>query len=259
MDCEAMTTKRQTKANRTWPIKIFTLGKFEIISTRKSPSRSRKAQHKPLNMLKSIIAFGGKSVSKEALTDVLWPDSEGDAATQSFATTLHRLRKLLGNKKAIKMRESLVSLNPEIVWLDTWAFESVIDEVRNDPDQFLQLLEKALPLYHGHFLPTDYGEPWTTSIRERLRSKFLRNVGKICEHWEKQGDLERAVDCYLKALEVDDLSEKFYRNLMANYIKLGQNAEAVSVYNRCLRVFEAALGVKPSEKTRAIYRSIISE
>jgi two-component SAPR family response regulator len=210
-------------------------------------------------MLKSLIAFGGKSVSKEALIDVLWPDSEGDAATQSFATTLHRLRKLLGNKKAIRLQESLVSLDPNIVWLDTWAFESMLDEFSSHPDQFPTLLEKALSLYGGHFLPANYQEPWTTSIRERLRSKFLRNVEKLCDYWLEQGDLQRAVDCYLKALEVDDLSEILYRNLMICYEKLGQKADAVSVYHRCSRVFEAALGVKPSEKTTAIYQSIISE
>jgi two-component SAPR family response regulator len=258
-----MTTKRRPKTSthvdRNCPIKIFTLGKFEIISNRKSSKRSRKAQHKPLNMLKSLIAFGGKSVSKEALIDVLWPDAEGDAANQSFATTLHRLRRLLGNKKAIRLRESLASLNPEIVWLDMWEFESMLNDANKNPEQYPALLEKALSLYHGHFLPTDYGEPWTTSIRERLRSKFLRNVGKICEYWEEQGDIDRAVECYQKALEVDDLSEKLYRNLMSCYKKLGQKADAVALYNRCSRVLESALGVKPSEKTRALHRSIISD
>lgn len=258
-----MTTKRKprelTNSNKSCPIKISTLGKFEIISNRRSPNRSRKAQHKPLNMLKSLIAFGGKSVSKDALIDVLWPDSEGDAANQSFATTLHRLRRLLGNKKAIRLHESLVSLDPNIVWLDVWAFESMIDEVNSNPDKFPSLLKEALSFYHGHFLPANHEEPWTTSIRERLRSKFLRNVGKLCDYWLEQGDFQRAVDCYLKALEVDDLSESLYRNLMICYKKLGQKADAVSAYNRCSRVFEAALGVKPSQKTTELYQSIISE
>jgi two-component SAPR family response regulator len=241
------------------PLRISTLGRFEVLSSKATPSRSRKAQQKPLQMLKALIAMGGKNVSKESLIDILWPDSEGDTASQSFATTLHRLRKLLGNKNAITLHESLVSINPEVCWLDTWAFESHVDEANGNPGVNPHSLEMAVSLYSGHFLPADEGAPWTASIRERLRSKFIRSVERLCEYYEDQGDTSRAVDCYHKALEVDDLSERIYRNLMSCYGKLGQKADAASVYNRCCRVFNAELGVSPSEKTEAIYRSIIGD
>ena len=246
-------------AIKAWPLRINTLGRFEILSTELAPKRSRKAQQKPLQMLKALIAFGGKNASKGGLVDILWPDSEGDTANQSFATTLHRLRKLVGNKNAINLHESLISLDPEICWLDTWAFESLVDEASVVPNEALGKLEKAVSIYRGHFLPADDGEPWTASTRERLRSKFLRSVEKLCHLYEQQGEIERAVDCYHSALEVDDLSEKLYRNLMTCHNKLGQKADAVSVYNRCCRVFSAALGVGPSEETEAVYRAIVSE
>jgi two-component SAPR family response regulator len=241
------------------PLRIHTLGRFEILSAGSSPRQSKKAQQKPLQMLKALIAMGGKNASKGSLIDILWPDSEGDTANQSFATTLHRLRKLLGNRNAIKLRESLVSLDPEVCWLDTWAFESLVDEANGKPGGNPHLLEQAVSLYRGHFLPADDGEPWTASTRERLRSKFLRSVEKLCHYYESQGDIERAVECYHSALEVDDLSERLYRNLMSCHGKLGQKADAVSVYNRCCRVFEASLGVGPSDETEAVYRSIVSE
>jgi two-component SAPR family response regulator len=241
------------------PLRIVTLGRFEVLSAETPPTRSRKAQQKPLQMLKALVALGGRNVSKESLIDILWPDSEGDTANQSFATTLHRLRKLLGNKKAISLRESLISLDPDVCWLDTWAFESLIDEANGNPEGNPHSLEKAISIYRGHFLPADEGAHWTASIRERLRSKFLRSVERLCHLWEKQGDIPRAVECYQNALEIDDLSERLYRHLISCYGKLGQKADAVSVYQRCCRVFDASLGVKPSEKTEAVYRSIISE
>jgi len=244
---------------KAWPLKIHTLGRFEILSAEASPRKSRKAQQKPLQMLKALIAFGGRNASKGSLVDILWPDSEGDTANQSFATTLHRLRKLLGNKNAINLHESLVSLDPEVCWLDTWAFESLVDESTVDLESNPRLLEEAVSLYRGHFLPADEGEPWTASTRERLRSKFLRSVEKLCHLYQERGDIERAVDCYHNALEVDDLSERLYRNLMTCHNMLGQKAAAVSVYNRCCRVFTASLGVGPSEETEAVYRSIVSE
>jgi len=246
-------------AIKAWPLRIHTLGRFEILSSEITPRKSRKAQQKPLQMLKALISFGGRNATKGGLVDILWPDSEGDTANQSFATTLHRLRRLLGNKGAINLSESLVSLDADICWLDTWAFESLVDEAGVEPEGVFDKLEKAVSIYRGHFLPADDGEPWTASTRERLRSKFLRSVEKLCYLYEKRGEIDKAVDCYQSALEVDDLSERLYRNLMSCHNKLGQKADAVSVYNRCCRIFSAALGVGPSEETEAVYRAIVSE
>ncbi len=69
-------------------------------------------------MLKALIAFGGKDVGETRLSDALWPDAEGDAARTSFDTTLHRLRKLIGNDKAIVINEGLLSLDDRKVWTD---------------------------------------------------------------------------------------------------------------------------------------------
>jgi LuxR family transcriptional regulator, maltose regulon positive regulatory protein len=57
---------------------------------------SGKEQKKPLGMLKVLIAFGGRDVPVERLTDALWHDANGDQAHKSFETTRSQLRRLLG-------------------------------------------------------------------------------------------------------------------------------------------------------------------
>ena len=46
--------------NWPWPLKIFTLGRFELLKDGKPIQFARKAQEKPLALLKALIALGGK-------------------------------------------------------------------------------------------------------------------------------------------------------------------------------------------------------
>lgn len=93
-------------------------------------------------------------------------------------------------------------------------------------------------------------------MSERLRSIFLRSVRKLGLHWQQLGQWEKTLECYQKGLEIDKLAEEFYQGLMTSYQKLGRRGEALSVYNRCKKALSKALGVDPSPKTEAIYKSL---
>jgi len=56
--------------NWPWPLKIFTLGRFELLKEEKPIPSSRKIQQKPLALLKALIALGGKGVREEQLSDI---------------------------------------------------------------------------------------------------------------------------------------------------------------------------------------------
>jgi len=50
-----------------WPLKIYMLGRFALIRDEVQLGFSRKAQGKPLKMLKALIAMGGLEVSEMCL------------------------------------------------------------------------------------------------------------------------------------------------------------------------------------------------
>ena len=62
---------------RPWPVRVYTLGRFEILKEDKPIQFAGKTPKKPLELLKSIIAFGGRNVSQNQLIEVLWPDADG--------------------------------------------------------------------------------------------------------------------------------------------------------------------------------------
>jgi ATP/maltotriose-dependent transcriptional regulator MalT/two-component SAPR family response regulator len=250
-----------------YPIKIHTLGKFEIAKDDKPLVFSGKVQKKPLEMLKALIAFGGNSVSEAQLTDALWPDADGDLAHRSFDTTLHRLRKLLGNNRAIQLQDGQLTLDRRYCYVDAWAFELIVEQAgtlwkeskagKDVITEAVRLSEKAIGMYKGLFLPADIMQSWAISKREHLRNKFLRLVMRTGHGLEQAGRLENAIECFRKGLETDEMAEEFYQYLMLCYQRLGLKSEAVKIYNHCRAMLSARLGISPSSRTEEIYKGIM--
>ena len=247
--------------NWPWPLKIYTLGRFQLAQDGKRVSFSGKVQKKPLELLKTLIAFGGKEVSESHLTDMLWPEAEGDAAYRAFVTTLQRLRKLLGRKEAVQLREGRLSLDLRYCWVDAWAFEHIVKKADDawkagELDTAVQLSRKAVALYQGPFLERDVEGPGALTLRDSLRKKFFRSLKMLCYSHEQAGEWEQAIDYYLNGLEKDGSSEEIYRSLMSCYGKTGRETELADVYRRCRRTLYATYGAEPSTETEAIYQTL---
>ena len=253
--------------SETWPwqLAIYTLGQFEIIKDREPIKFTGKVQRRPLLLLKALIALGGKEVREEQLLDLLWPDSDGDAAHSAFTTTLSRLRQLLGLEKAIRVHGKTATLERRHCWVDAWAFERIYEmaedlwkgsRLRSGSSEIIEFTEKAINFYKGHFLPMDDDHPWMAPYRDRLRTKFHRLIMRLGDYLEEAGQWEKAVEYYERALDADDLAEELYQHLMTCYYKLGQWTEAIKVYHRCKKALSSSLGIDPSPKTQAIYKNL---
>ena len=93
---------------------------------------SRKAQKKPLELLKALIALGGERVEISTLTGLLWPDAEGDSGKASFDSTLYRLRKLLGLADLLTVSEGRLSIEPARSWVDVRKLDELVVEIENE-------------------------------------------------------------------------------------------------------------------------------
>ncbi|MHB8741680.1 MAG: AfsR/SARP family transcriptional regulator [Sulfuricaulis sp.] len=251
----------------TWPwrVKIYTLGRFTVLVNNQPARAGRKAQHKPLELLKALIAQGGREVSEDLLTSTLWPDAEGDSARQAFDTTLHRLRKLLGGERIIQLHDRKLSLDNHVCWVDSWAFERLLSETEvilanpsSDPDgaKLAHHAQRIYALYHGPFLGKEFGSAWSVSLRERLRSRYLRHIVSIGVRWQQLGRWDLAIESYRRGLEVDDLAEALYQNLMQCHYQLDQRSEALSTYRRCRFILSVVLGIAPSSATESLYERL---
>lgn len=245
---------RPPGAKWPWPVQIRTLGSFSIEIDGQAVRFDRKAQLRPMEFLCTLVSLGGDNVNERRLADILWPESEGDAALQSLATTLHRTRKLLGRDDAIIRSEGRISLNRNSCWVDALAFNEAVDinaSISSSPDGRERLLE-SLTLYGGAFLGEHNDSAWSISMRERLQELFAHVVIQLARSSEEQGQWTEATSWYQFGIERAPVSESLYRGLIRCSLEQGETAAAVTAYRRCENALKTALGVKPSRKTREL-------
>lgn len=248
-----------------WPVQIRTFGGFKVCVNGEPLHVHGKAQHKPLELLKAVIALGGEGVSITRLCDTLWRDAEGGSARSAFDTALHRLRRMLGREEALLVQDGKVSVNPQCCQLDTQTLErhlkSVDAQLTASPQvpALEQCAAQLCDLYGNGFLPDDEDQPCIFSAHEQWKRKFLRRLTPIGQAFEAVAEFRLAIKLYERGLEHDPLAEELYRSLMACHATIGQIADAIAACQRCQDMLARALGTTPSCETRALLDKILSQ
>ena len=244
-----------------WAFEVVTLGRFGLGRSGEPIEFSAKGPGRPVELLKVLISLGGADVRIDTLADALWPHVDADYAHKSFTATLHRLRRILGEDDALRLRDGRLSLNPALFWLDIRALEHGLADLDDSTghrtaapgsNAWQARVDEALALYTGPFLQDDTEQPAYTVRREQLRARLLRALARVARHWEPLGRGEIAVDGYLRCIDVDEQCEGFYRHLMLCYQRQGNPGEALTTYVRLQGVLAARSKSVPSAETEAI-------
>ena len=188
-----------------WTFRVYTLGNFRLLRHDEPLGGAGKAQRKPLELLKVLIAHGGTQVSESRISDALWPRIDGDSAHRSFTSALHRLRKLLREDRAVVLHEGKLTLDRRYFWVDAWAFDSLAAELdaTTEPAAAERIAERMLSLYAGPFMADEVDAAWYGQARERMRSRMARAMKRVLVRWQETGQAERARARYERCLEVD--------------------------------------------------------
>ncbi len=247
-----------------WPVRIYCLGRFELVCG-SSPLRfTGKSQQKPLALLKALIARGGRKVLGTKLADDLWPDADGDMQHQLLNTNLYRLRKLLTNNRAIILESGELTISNNLCWIDAWAFERYVGEIEqlSFPMENSRLdLEKALKvihLYKGVFLGSE-SDSWVIGPRDRLHNKFVRIIKIAGQYYISTSDVQKAIGVFQKGLEHAPLEEDLYIELMQCYLAERRYTDIIQLYEVCHKRFEKSLGLQPGPEMQRLYRKAIGE
>src|SRR5580700_8780328 len=129
------------------PVAINALGYFEVFVQGEPLRFVFKAPRKPLDLLKGLLISGGGSVGQHTLCEALWPDLDSWSAGRALNTAVFRLRKLLGDKSAVRVDCGQLRLEAQYSRVDAWDFEAELTN-STDPDALLS----ALLRYRGPFL-----------------------------------------------------------------------------------------------------------
>lgn len=205
-----------------------------------------------------FLACQDQPVLRQQLLSIFWADLPRPAAQQTLRTTLHGLRRALGDW--ISAHEDWVGLS-EQVWVDARQFERQMSEALSDS----AALEQALALYRGEFLEgfslaaAQPFEDWLTVTREHYRRLAIRGWSTLASLLEAHGDYRRALETLERALAINPLQEDLQRDAIRLLYLSGDRPGAILRYDELRRLLDEEMGVPPMIETRALYDDILHD
>jgi ATP/maltotriose-dependent transcriptional regulator MalT/DNA-binding SARP family transcriptional activator len=245
-----------------WRVRVRALGPLGIECDDAPVRFGAKAQLKPLELLKVLVASPRHTIAARDVLRWLWPQADTEGARAALDVAVHRLRKLLGDEAALALAGGKLQLAPELVWVDASAFETWLDEAQRTLDAQPQLLaasrlaERLFADYRGPLFGDDDPMPWSVALRERLHGKFLQLTGSLGRFHERHEAWRQAEQVYERGLAQDSIAEEFYRGLIRCQLALGEPAAAMQTFRRCREILSVVLGVRPAPATAALVASL---
>ena len=250
-------------------LRVQALGEFAAFRGQSAipPNSWRRAKARQLFQL--LLTFRHPQLDRDQILEYLWPGMDPAAAGRNFKVTLNSLYHVLepergaGAESAIIFRDgSAYGIRPGAdLWLDAEQFTTLVAQANaafaRRPASAVPLLEAALDLYRGDYLPEALYETWAAAERERLAVVFLSTADRLAALYLEDGQYSRAVELVHRLLAADNCWERAYRYLMLAYHGLGDHGQIARVYHRCVQTLREELDVSPADETVALYEELI--
>ena len=206
-------------------------------------------------LLAMLASAPGRSMSRDALADVLWAEHSDEQARNSLRQALAVLRKELNGHETNFFAEfsSAVALRPGHVSVDTDIF---LNDIRLGTAESLQ---RAIALWRGSFLAdvmvseTDL-EHWLTEQREHYNSHYISAMDRLGPLL----DGSARIDMARRLVQADNLRETSHRHLMEAYRAAGERSQALRHYDKVRKLLHEELGVEPSPEIEDLRKEIAS-
>jgi DNA-binding SARP family transcriptional activator len=240
-------------------------GKFDVRCSEQSliGLEARKVQE----LFCYLLLYRDRPHPREALADLLWGDTSTAQSKSYLRKALWQLHSALevsgqaGQNEVLLVEPDWVQLNPAAdIWLDAAVLEQAFALVkgvlgRELDDQAAQTLQSAVNLYRGDLLEGWYAD-WCLYERERLQHLYLALLDRLMDHCESHQCYEAGIIYGLNALRYDRAREHTHRRLMRLHNLAGDRTGALRQYERCIDALTEELGVKPTQRTVALYEQI---
>lgn len=221
--------------------------------------------------LEYLLFNSGNTVSKESLTELLWPGAGSKSATASQRTALYYLRKILskyqvevtGNNAFIQETlEGLLIRKNAALELDVHEFlrlhsewPQLAKQTSQMESKLAEVLNRMIQIYKGDLMEgSDYGDLIFLE-RERLKSIFLEACKKLSVILISRGELGQADEILRRAFAAEPYDENLCLKLLELYMAQGRKSKAIKLYYSFKKRLEQELDVKIDKRLTEAVRS----
>lgn len=248
-------------------LRVRCFGRFELERDGEPVAPEMFKRRKALALLKILLVHAGRPVPIEMLTEWLWPECDPRAGANRLYGVVHALRALIepatesGDWSLVRTSGDHYLFDPEGCLLDIAEFRAAVGvarraEAAGDAPTALAAYDAAARLYRGDLLEDDPFDEWCLMEREHLRETYLGALQRVAAISHDQGELDRAIDAYRRALRVDPLREEAQRRLIACLAMAGRRDEALRQYEQLRALLRRELDIAPMPETEDVVQRI---
>jgi DNA-binding SARP family transcriptional activator/TolB-like protein len=219
------------------------------------PVTGRAAHRRRLALLAILSIARGRTVGRERIIGLLWPDHRIDAARHLLSESLYVLRKELGEDAFVSAGDE-VGLNPAVVLSDVAEFERAMEEGR---------LEDGTRLYRGPFMDGFFVsgaaefERWAQTERDRLARAFTRALECLAEEADAAGRAQDAAGWWRRLAVHDPYNSRVGMRLMLALDAAGERAAALWFAESHTTLLREELGVEPEPEFAGLVERLRTE
>ena len=245
-----------------YQLRVQSLSSFQVWRGDEAIPSNGWRREKSRQLFQLLLTYRHSPLDRDQICEYLWPEADPVTAQRNFKITLNTLYQVLeperdaGSESAFILREgSTYGLRPNAdIWLDADEFSKAVKNARRDPS----MLQKAIELYKGEYLPDTLYETWAAEEREKLSALFLETADTLAEALVAQKNYAKAIDLCQRILAQDNCWERAYRHLMLAYDGLNDRGQVGRTYQRCVQTLRDELDVSPAPETQKLYERLTS-
>lgn len=253
-----------------YSLNFQTLGQFRVWRGNEEIGIEEWSRDKARKLLQIFAGHRGQYIRSEQLIDFLWPDKTREQGKQNLKVIINTLNKILephrnGQNPFFLERNSL---GYGLAKGDNFTFDCdvFVSQIQNGIKLLQQskyilaqeVLEGALELYKGEFLPEMLYEEWTLVERESLRKLYLEGAEGLAQIYLQSKEWTKCMEVCENILNQDCCWENAYQIMILCYCQMKEKILAVQTFQRCKESLAKHLSVKPSQKLISLLKEGIS-
>lgn len=246
-------------------LRIHLLGGFRVLLDEQEITHLIRPKSRAL--LKALAANRARGLSKDALSELLWPEAYPSSSYLSLKVETHNLRRVFrssGGEGWILVRNGTYRLNTDReVWIDVDCFEQRLHlgkkaEAEGDTARARREYETALDLYLGDYLEEDIYDDSCMVPRERLRDLHLELLGRLARIAHRARDHTGTIDFCHRIVLADPCREDAYQLLILAHAAMRQLGRAGAWYAVARQTVRRELDRDVSPRTREVFESLFA-